>query len=146
MSAKIIVQRKKEFLNKMRPVHVTIDGEEKISLKNGEAQEYEVAPGAHKVQCRLNFYRSKEMTVVVNENSRQLLNVRMGMRYFGVTYLIVFLAIISHLLFRFAKIPLPEWWPWAKLAIIVPVVIYYLYYLTVGRKNYLLLEEDTMFN
>lgn len=141
MAAKIILQRQSEFLNKMRGVTVSIDDTERGSIKSGGAEEYIVEPGEHKVSCKLSWYKT-DMNVTVNEGETRFLRVRMGMKYFGPAYVLLLLAILSDLIPRFAKFPKPDWWPWAKLVIVVPIILYYLYYLTIGKKHYLLLEED----
>lgn len=142
MPAKIIVQRKKEFLNKLRGVTILVNGEERGNLKSGGVEELIVEPGAHKIQCRLNWYRSREFDVVLNEGDKRFLRVRMGMQYFGIVYVFTMIALLSDLVFRWKNMPVPDWWLFAKLGIVIPALLYFLFYITVGKKYYLVLEED----
>jgi hypothetical protein len=142
MSAKIIIHRQKAWLNKVRGVQVFIDGAQSGLIANGDSDEYIVEPGAHNVRCKMSWYQVPEMNFVLNEGETKFLKVSMGMKYFGVTYIILLLAIASTFIPRLAGFQKPEWLPWTKIAIITPVALYYIYYFTLGRKKYLLMEED----
>jgi hypothetical protein len=149
MATKIIIRREKTMLNKVRGVKVLIDDVERGTIANGDSDEYTVDPGAHKLQCKISWYKTREQNLVINEGDTKYMKVRMGMKYFGITYIILLVAIASDLLIpRITGQPRTDLWLWGKVIVIGLVGLYYLYYFTVGRNNYLLLEEDkdTIFN
>jgi hypothetical protein len=143
MATKIIIKRKKTMLNKVRGVKVSIDDVERGTIANGDSDEYTVEPGAHKLQCKISWYKTREQNIVIGEGETKFMQVSMGMKYFGISYIILLLAISSDFLIpRVTRMQRTDLWLWSKVIVIGVVGLYYLYYFTVGRNNYLLLEED----
>ncbi len=142
MATKIIINRKGEWLNRLRAFKVFIDEVEVGAVKNGSSEEFVVAPGVHSVYLKFGFYKSNPMVVTVNDNENKFLLTRNGMKYFWPLYILLLLGIFSKLLAKNLQIDATVWLPFLQVALIIPSVSYLLYYLTLGRKKYLLLEED----
>jgi hypothetical protein len=51
-------------------------------------------------------------------------------------------GLFGDLLLKLAHIPRPEYFAWIRVAVIIPVILYLVYYLSLGKKNYLKLQED----
>ncbi len=142
MSTKIVLNRKKEMANRIRKVQVLIDGVESGEIVNGSSEGFEVTPGVHTIQCKVSRFSSEPFTVNIGVNETKFLQVRSGMKYYTIGYILVLVALISVLVFRLAHIPLPSSVSIYQLLVMTPFVLYVLYYSTLGRKRYLVLGED----
>ena|ERR1700733_10438278 len=142
MATKIVVNRKSELFNRRRGIKINIDGAEIGQVANGSSEEYQVPPGMHTMQCKINWCSSPELTLHVNEGEMKFLKVRSAARYYMPLYFLALLAVVSRLLLKLANIPPPENISLYQLIFIMPFLLYALYYLTIARHRYLLLEED----
>lgn len=142
MATKLILHRKSEFMNKLRGIKVFIDGMEMGKIANGGTEEYSVTPGVHTIQCKIDWCSSPVMDLTINSDESKFMQVRSGMQYFWIGYILILASLGSDLLFRLAHIPRPEYLPLLRIAIFIPVMLYLVYYLSIGKKNYLKLQED----
>ncbi len=137
---KIILTRRSEWLNRTRSYKVFIDGAEAGSIRNGTSEEYPVEPGSHRIQCRIAWYSSPELVIDLSQNEIQYILVRNGMKYYWLLFILlasgVFINLISSGQQR------PQWSYILRTVLILPALLYLLYYLTIGRKQYLIVEED----
>jgi len=142
MATKIIINRKSEWLNRLRSFKIFIDDAEVGAVKNGSSEEFVVVPGVHSVYLKFSFYKSEPLTITVNDNETKFLLAHNGMKYFWALYILLLLALFLKPLIRNVEIDISTWFPFLQIGLIMPLVFYALYYLTIGRKKYLLLEED----
>jgi hypothetical protein len=71
MPAAIHVDRKAGgYTDRARAYKLLVDGEERGTIKQGEGVEVEVQPGAHRVQMKIDWARSPELTVDLGEGDR----------------------------------------------------------------------------
>jgi hypothetical protein len=143
MATKIILRRKSEFMNRTRGIRIFIDGVEVGKITNGNTEEYFVNPGVHTMQCKIDWCSSPVMDLTINSDESKFLELRSGMQYFGIGYILILVSLASDLLLKLAHIPRPEYFAWIRVAVIIPVILYLVYYLSLGKKNYLKLQEDT---
>ena len=132
-------------MNRMRPYQVWIDGEKKTTLANGQAVELLVAPGSHTITLKINWCSSNTVTVVATA-SPTYLKVESGLRYY---YYLVALLVASFGLsfyYRLMHLPKPTWLNPLSWILVAPAFLYLFYYLTLGRKKYLVLTEDDGFS
>lgn len=129
-------------MNRARGIKVFIDGIEVGKITNGGTEEYLVKPGVHTMQCKVDWCSSPETDFAVNSDESKFMEVRSGMQYFGIGYILILVSLASELLFKLAHIPRPEYLASIRVAIVIPVILYLVYYLSMGRKNYLKLQED----
>jgi len=148
MSAKIIISRKSEWLNRMRPYKVMVDETEAGIVKNDSSEEFIVADGVHQVYLKCGFYRSETITLNVSEQNKTYLLVKSSMKYFWPLYILLIAGILINLFFRESKVNGPAWLPVVQSVLVAPCLLYFLYYLTLGRKKYLELsvDKDNIFN
>ena len=138
--AKIIINRKSEWMNRLRSIHVYIDGKNVGSLKNGSSEEFVVEQGLHTIECKIDWCSSMPVSLDVKAEDVKVLQLQSGMKYYWIVSII---AIV--LLFINFFIP----YTWAEFSDAVPMVLagliflYLAYFLTIGRKKYLSLKEDT---
>jgi len=142
MATKIILNRKNELMSRTRPIKVFIDNVERGTVANGSSAELPVEPGMHTIQCKISRFGSAELNLLVNEGETKFLRVRSGMKYYFFLYILLLLALVSKFLLRMADIPKPEYLDWLQVVLVFPFILYFLYYVTIGKNKYLLLEED----
>ncbi len=81
------------------------------------------------------------MDVTINRDENKFLLARNGMKYFWLFYILFILGLLSKILSRqlhLASDVVLEY----QMIFFAPFILYFLYYLTIGRKKYLILEED----
>ena len=142
MATKIILNRKSEWMSRARRVKVFIDNVERSTVANGSSEEFLVEPGMHTIQCKISWYSSGEVNLLLNEGETKFLRVRSGMKYYFFLYILMLLALVSKFLLRRAHITIPEYLDWLQIVLVFPFILYFLYFVTIGKKKYLLLEED----
>src|SRR6478752_7075332 len=98
MATKIVVNRKSEWMNRARGFKFFIDDIELGKIKNAGSEEYPVKPGIHTVECKIDWCSSSKLDISLNEGEVKFLKVRSGMKYFGIGYILLLLAIVSDFL------------------------------------------------
>ncbi|HEX4851654.1 MAG TPA: hypothetical protein VFV08_12640 [Puia sp.] len=139
---KIILTRRAEWLNRVRQYRVFIDDAEVGSIRNGSSEEYIVSPGSHTIQCRISWYSSPVFSVLVEQERIEYLLVKSGMRYYWYTIFLLVAGMIVNLSYFRNMMQRPVWVLAIKLCLVLPALLYILYYLTVGRREYLRIEID----
>ena len=140
--AKIILSRPREWFNQTRTFRLWIDGSDAGSIRNGHVETVMLEPGSHTLQCRLAWYGSQEVRLTLEPGETAWYRVRNGMKYYWHSFIILLLGISLNLLLVNRLDERPIWAPLVELVLILPALIYMLYYMTLGRKRYLVLEED----
>ena len=138
---KIVLERKSQWLNRLRGYKVIISGTVQGTIGNGKTEEFELPAGENTISCKVGWCGSNPLVVKVNPGEKLFLKVSSGMKYFWAVYILVLLMLIARFFIR----TMPELG--AQLNIIsicvfLPAAFYYLYYITIGRKGYLKIEED----
>lgn len=142
MTTKIILNRKNEWRNRARGFKVWIDGKEAGTIADGGSEEYAVEPGKHKLQCKIDWCSSPELELTLKEGEALFVQVGSGMKYYSLFTALMVLVLLSGPMIKYLQLKVPEGFTYLQLAVLVPFLLYYLYYLTIGRKRYLLLKED----
>ena len=139
---KIILNRPSDWIYRMRPYRVLINDKEVSKIKNGGAEEFPVEPGSATVQCKVDWYSSRLLTVNVQQGETVYLRVRTGMKLYWPFLIAV--AVGAFLIFFYRKNPdRPSWAIPVGLILVIPGLIYSLYYMTIGRKDALIMEKYT---
>ena len=148
MSAKIIINRKSQWMNRMRAFKIFVDDQEVGSVKNGNSEELVVEEGVHVVYLKFGFYRSAPLTLTLNKSENKFLIAQNGMKYFWPLYILMMLGIFSQMILKSRHLDPISWIPLLQIAMVIPGILYFLYYLVIARKKYLLLEidHDNIFN
>jgi hypothetical protein len=141
--SKIIITRKSEWLNRLRGYRVFIDGNESGKVGNGSSEEFVTDAGLHKVQCKVSWYGSREFEVETKPGEISYLLVKSGMKYFWIFYILLIGGLGFNLFYRFTHIKRPDYAQNVELALVLPAILYLLYYLSFARKDYLVLSKDT---
>ena len=142
MEAKIILTRKGSILNRRQHFKVLIDGVEAGQIKNDDTEEFALPAGVHTLQCKLNWMSSKVETVTLQDGVNIYRSVSSGLRFIVPLYFLMLAGVFLPFYFRFAKTPVPDYIETLKIIFIFPAIIYYILYITVLRKRYLVIGED----
>jgi len=132
--AKIILQRTSEYVNRMRDYKIYLDGLKIGTIANGETKQFEINTGQHSIIAKIDWCCSPEINTTFSENETKSLKV--GGFKNGNWIMPVGLILIVIVLF------LDKYFDnlWALLLELPPFAIL-VYYLTIGRRNYLTLTE-----
>ena len=142
MANKIIISRKSEWINRARGFKLFLDGKEMGKIANGVSEEYAVDPGVHTIQCKIDWCSSPELHVEVKEGETKFLKAGSGMKYYTVGYIFLILSLGYGPILKLMGIARPENLSVIRVLIFVPFLLYMTYYLSLGRKKYISLEED----
>jgi hypothetical protein len=137
---KIIITRSSEWMNRLRSYTIFIDGMPAGFVKNGSSEEFIVTPGVHKLQAKLGFFYSKEFSANVGVDQIVYLKTKSALRFYWPLYILLLAGVLLNLLNKNADKTV--WIAPVEWICISPFILYFLYYLTAGRKKYLLLDDD----
>jgi hypothetical protein len=140
--AKIIINRKNEFMHRLRRYDVYVDGEKAGAVKSGGAEEINVGVGRHTVYCKLSWYSSNRFEVDLKEKDIKFLEVRNGTKFFPVLYVVMLVVLIAPIAFRNATWYNHVWLDWSRFFILGAVILYGAYYSFFARDKYLRISED----
>jgi hypothetical protein len=143
MASKLVLTRAGQMQNRRQLYKIFIDGAEAGAIKNDTSEEFELTPGSHTIQCKVNWMSSNQQSFTIKEGANTYLRVSNGMKFFLPLYILLLAGLLFPLFFRIAKLPLPSSVETIRIAAIIPAVIYYLVYVTFLRKNYLHIGEDS---
>ena len=126
----LIIQRKKEYFNFLRNYLLFLDGKKMGEIANGETKEFEISSGTHNLVAKIDWCGSPAINLNLKESDEKQLIVK-SFKY--ANWLIFSYAGVIFLTFLFN-------YKYTFL-LFLPMFILTLYYLTVGRNRYLVLEE-----
>ncbi|MFI5133734.1 MAG: hypothetical protein ACHQEB_05330 [Chitinophagales bacterium] len=139
---KIIVSRPSQWMYRLRTYKVFVNGKQVGTLKNGSSEEFIVEPGDNAVECKVDWYSSRAFTMNIQPGETVYLRVASGMKFYWPFFIAIMAGVF--LVFYYRKNPdKPQWVFPATLVLLIPGLLYSLYYTTLGRKDYLVLRKDT---
>jgi hypothetical protein len=139
---RIILRRPNEWLNRGRSYKVLLDGAEVGSIRSGATEEFTITEGKHQLQCKMSWYSSAELLVELRQGQVEYLIVRSGMKYYWPLFFLLLVGISINLFYLGQPGTKPIWASLIQLMMILPALLYMLFYLSVGRKQYIVVEED----
>jgi len=132
--ATIRLKRTSEYNNSMRDYKIFIDGQEVGRIANGEIKEFPLTEGQHNIIAKIDWCSSPNMLINIKDNETKELKVG-GFKNGNWIMPLSGGIIALHFLI---KITLNIEF---TIFLVIPVFILLVYYLTIGRKKYLTLEE-----
>lgn len=142
MAAKLILTRKGGVLNRRQAFKVLIDGVEAGQVKNDDTEEFTVEPGEHTVQCKLNWMTSQVETVNLKDGVNTYLTVSNSLKFMVPLYFLMVAGVLFPFYFHLVKAPVPNYGNTLKTVLILPAILYYIFYITIFRKKYLVIAQD----
>ena len=133
--ASIIINRTSEYLNRLRNYDVYIDGEKIDTISNGETKEFNISAGQHSILIKIDWCSSQTLLVDINDNETKSFKVG-GFKNGNwlIPAALVILGSIASRLFDFNYL----------FYLIIPFFLSMVYYMTLGRKQYLTLKENEL--
>lgn len=132
--ATIRLKRTSEYNNRMRDYKIFIDRQQVGTIANGETKDFPTTVGQHIVTAKVDWCSSPDISVDINDN--QTKNLKVGGFKYGQILMPVGLGLIvlHFILSKFADFDY-------TIFLVAPLFLLMVYYLTIGRKKYLTLEE-----
>lgn len=136
--AKLVIRRANELANRTKRVQLILDGKDAGNIKCNSTEEYEVAPGLHTISAKQSRLGSNEFTFNIADGETKYVKLR-GMPYSNALMIIMFALLGVHLLITWRT---KEMW---GAYLLIPPVLYQLYFTTIARKKYFTIEETDFF-
>lgn len=136
--AKIVITRSNEFNNRLRNAIIYIDGQKIGAVGNGDVKDFEVAEGNHSLYAQINWGRSRELEFFIGRDEKKYFTLS-GYKYSNILAPVTLAIVVVHLIAsKFFGI---HW----IIFLVIPSFLVILYYITLGRKDYLTLKEADIF-
>lgn len=130
----ITITRNNEFINRLRPYRIYMDGKPLGKIANGKTMEFTVPAGTHTLQAKIDWCGSAEVPFSVQEGDAATFHVGgfKGARIFipAAIGLIVMQIVLS---FFFDS-------NWLSIPALI-ILAFLIYIFTIGRNRYLTLSE-----
>lgn len=136
--AKLVITRSSDFNNRLRSAAIYLDGEKIGVVANGEVKDFPVPEGLHRLSAKINWGSSREISFIINADEKKYFTLS-GYKYSNIIVPLTFIILVCHIIAnRFFGIH------WIGL-LVIPSFLVMLYYITIGRKDYLILKEADIF-
>lgn len=132
--SKITVTRLSEWNNRMREVGVYVDGKKIGAIGNGETKSFEIPEGTHQLKAKIDWCGSQEAPFVINGNETKYFSIR-GFQYSNLIMPVTLAILVLHIIIR--RTTGINYIIWFAL----PSFLLLMYYLTLGRNDYLRVKE-----
>ena len=130
--ATLTIQRSSEYLNRFRNIEILVDGKRAGKVANGDSLQVEVPTGTHAIQARIDWATSNSVDLTASEGEAYFFQLAgfKGAKWFIPVALLLTIGTwaIDYLL----EVSI-------SLFISIPILLFMVYILTVGRKKYLTL-------
>lgn len=138
----LTINRSSEYVNKMRSIHIYIDGVKVGSVSDGKSQTFDITPGKHTVKAKIDWCGSQEKEIYCSEGDHTHMNLAgfAGGKFTSVKHflLIIFLPLIF--LFIHVENPVYQVFEYLAKAMYLILGVGMLYLFTIGRNKYLQLN------
>lgn len=136
--AKIVITRSNEFANRLRNATIFVDGQNIGAVGNGDVKDFEVQEGNHSLYAQINWGRSRELNFTISSDEKKYFTLS-GYKYSNILAPVTLAILVAHLIA--SKVFGIHWVAY----LIIPSFLVMLYYITLGRKDYLILKEADIF-
>ena len=69
----LIINRTNEYANRWRAIDIYVDGQKTGVIGSGETKEFDILPGAHIVNCKIDWCGSNDVQIDISGNEVKLL-------------------------------------------------------------------------
>ncbi len=135
--ARLIVNRKSQWVNRMRSIGLYLDDNKIGTIGNGAIEEYRIEPGNHTLKAKIDWCGSNKHPFTISENETYTVAVE-PYKYANLLVVIAIVILLAHfLLSSLFDIDFIIW-------LVIPFFLINLYYITFGSNRYLVIKEDTL--
>jgi hypothetical protein len=129
-----VIVRSNEYMNRFRGFNLYLNGKKLGDIFNNEKEEFEIPEGDHQLVAKIDWCSSPAINFNVTGNDVQTFNVS-GFKHNKVVLPMSAALAILHLVLRyFFHIQL-------SIFFILPLLLLLVFYISIGRKQYLTLES-----
>ena len=130
--ARIVIVRANEFMNRFRSIGLYLDGEHLSDIDNDETIEYEIPAGEYQLVAKIDWCGSQTIKFNVSENENRVFELS-GFKHNKVMMPFSVILVTLHFIMQlFFGIQL-------SIFFILPLVLLLLFYISIGRNQYLTL-------
>ena len=133
---KLYFHRTSEYANNARNITVFVDGKKAVKIPNGGSAVFETTAGEHEVYAKIDWCYSPVLKLKLEEVDQQKLEISS----FKMAKWMMPLALFCVLVYFAGSYFSEANFMWVFL-VVVPIFLYQIYYLTLGRHKYLLLTN-----
>ena len=130
----IKLYRTNEYNNRIRDYKIYVNKELIGTISNGESKEFNIKPGTQEIYAKIDWCYSPTLKIELNENETINLKVggfKNGKWIMPLSFTLILIHFTLSYLFEFDYL----------LYLIFPIFFLMIYYITLGRKNYLTLNK-----
>jgi hypothetical protein len=131
--ATIIIKRSDNY-NKARNYQIFLDGEKIGTISNGQTKKFETTTGQHTLVTKIDLWSSSKVSLVLHDADEKTFTVS-GFKNGN------FMLLIAAGIFGFDFISRNLFHNDYGIMLIIPALLLFVYYLTLGQKTYLTLTE-----
>ena len=131
---KVVLNRTSEYINRFRNYSIYIDGKKVGTIANGETKEFNVSSGQHSLVSKIDWCSSPTMTFNISDNEIKNFNVggfKNAKWVMPAALIMIVLSYVVNYMYGFEYL----------IYLVVPAFLLLVYFLTVGRKRYLILTQ-----
>jgi hypothetical protein len=132
---KIIISRKQEWNNRLRHFTIYLDGQKLGSVGNGEVKTFDILDGNHSIRAKVDWCGSRDLEFSITGDEKKYFKLSGFKHSNTIMPAAVVLLFLSLILRRLYHIAFAQW-------LILPIFLLLLYYLTLGRNDYLTLVQS----
>lgn len=133
----LIITRPREWINKFRRYKIYVDGKPLGSIRNDEIIQLETTEGRHVITAKIDWCSSNEHSVTLSEGETYHLKISAFKEAAWLMPVSMFVGFGALLAMNFLHNE------YLLLVIVLPLLPL-LYFLTIGRKNYLFVRKDVL--
>lgn len=131
---KIIVNRKRQWNNRLRQIGIYVDGQKIGTIANGEIKTFEIPDGDHSIEAKIDWCSSRPVSFSVSSQEKKyfmLTGYKLARFIFPYAFTVLIANFILNLMHQSNFV----------IWFFLPAFLIMLYYLTIGRKDYLVLKQ-----
>jgi len=133
---KLILTRTSEWNNKTRKFGIYLNNQKIGLIEDGEKIEFEIEPGVHKINGKIDWCKSAKIEFEINENETKEIEIggfKFGNIIMPIGFGIMMILLLISFLFKIES----------NIIILFSGIgfLYPLYYITLGKNRYLTIRE-----
>ena len=133
---KVKFKRTSEWNNRARAFGLYINNEKIGTIGNGEAKEFDLAPGKHQLIAKIDWCQSQVLEFEIQKDQTKTIELA-GFKYGNLIIPLFAVIFLSHFVLKIVFDVRSLY----VFELAVSLFIYPLYYLTLGRKRYIRIKE-----
>lgn len=132
--ARIVIVRSNEYINRFCSFSLYLNGQKLGDIFNDEKEEFEIPEGDHELVAKINWCSSPVINFTINGSDTQTFNVGDFKHNKVILTMIPSLVLLHIVMNVFFHTQL-------SIFFILPLFLLLVFYISIGRKQYLILEQ-----